>query len=153
MRPVVTKEDVEAARSAGALEIDADAVITQAARELAERTGVTLRRATGPALAPLPASPGPAPQEPRDACVVTAVGRNRPFILSELTTRIAELKGNIQDISQRIVGGYFSTILVVDLERVETFGSFKAELEGLSRENDYKVIVQHERLFNAMHRL
>ena len=57
------------------------------------------------------------------------------------------------DLSQRIVGDYFSTILIIDLEAVESFGTFKSEMEALSHSGDYKVVVQHERIFKAMHRL
>ena len=84
---------------------------------------------------------------------MTAVGRNRRHILAEITQRISDLGGSVHDISQRIVGDYFSTIFIVDLEQAESFGRFKAELEQLSQEGDYKVVAQHERVFRAMHRL
>ena len=152
---IVTREDVEAARAAGSLEIADGDVVTEAARDLAGRIGVSLTPARAGGLPPLPsirdASAVVAEAGPR--CIVTVVGRNRPFVLSELTTRISELHGNIQDISQRIVGDYFSTILIVDIERVAAFGDFKGQVEGLSTDGDYKVVVQHERIFQAMHRL
>jgi ACT domain-containing protein len=158
-RPVVTAEDVKAAAAAGALEVTADAVITEAARELAKRTGVTLRTVSDGAVAPANRTGGPPAPAPRGApeatnrCLVTAVGRNRVSILAEITAKISDLQGSVHDISQRIVGDYFSTIFVVDLASVDTFGRFKAELEGLSQAGDYKIVVQHERIFRAMHRL
>ncbi|RMG17377.1 MAG: ACT domain-containing protein [Planctomycetota bacterium] len=153
-RPIVTRADVAAAQ--GSLEVPADAVVTEAARELAERRGIALRRAGTEASpsAPSPAEGGlpPAPEAP-NRCLVTAVGRNRPGILAEISARIAELGGSVHDISQQIVGDYFSTLLMVDLADIESFGDFKRQLEALGHEGDYKLLVQHERIFRAMHRL
>ena len=153
-RPIVTQEDVKAAQGAGSLHVSPDALITEAARELAKRVGVDIQLEALHASLPLGGASAPVPPPPSDdRCLVTSVGRNRPLILAEITRRIGELGGNINDLSQRIVGGYFSTIIIVDLEAVESFGAFKAEMEGLSREGDYKVVVQHERIFKAMHRI
>jgi ACT domain-containing protein len=153
-RPIVTKADVQAAKG-GTLQVSADAVVTEAARDLAERVGVTItvERLHDTALPAAPGAPGRPSPDPVNRCLVTAVGRNRPRVLAEITQRIGELDGNILDLSQRIVDAYFSTILIVDLDAVASFGSFKAELEALSRDGDYKVVVQHERIFQAMHRL
>ena len=85
---------------------------------------------------------------------MTAIGKNRPFVLAEITTKIGELNGDIFDISQRIISGYFSTIFVVDIGRVTTdFAGFKRALEALSKDGDYKIVVQNERVFRAMHRI
>ena len=155
MKRILTRADVEAAGSGGTLELGPDDVLTGAARDLAQRLGVKLNRGGG-GLPPGPAG-GAVPRvtavEEGDKAIVTAVGRNRPFILAELTTRIAELGGNVHDISQRIVEDYFSSVLMVELSGVDRFATFKAELEALSREGDYKVVVQHERIFQAMHRV
>lgn len=89
-----------------------------------------------------------------DIVVVTATGHNRPRVLAELATGIAEVGGDIQEISQRIVSGWFHTILTVDMSRAPgAFPEAKAALEGLSRDDDYTVRVQHERVFRYMHRI
>jgi len=85
---------------------------------------------------------------------VTAVGKNRPFVLAEITTKIGELNGDILDISQRIISGYFSTIFVA-----LKAGQVDALLQDLpvnlahTKDGDYKIVVQHERVFRAMHRI
>lgn len=156
VRPIITQEDVKAARDKGILEVPEDAVVTQAARELAQRSGVSIKQAGAPAALPahLPRGlPGESATADSNRCLLTAVGRNRPFILAEITKRVADLGGSVHDISQKIVGDYFSLIFVVDLAGAESFGAFKAEVEVLSAQGDYKVVVQHERIFKAMHRL
>jgi ACT domain-containing protein len=169
-RRVVTKEDVSLAKG-GVLEVGPDDLVTAAALEAATRAAVQIvRSGASPAASAAPASsPRPAsvpwdsfasgsasgssdPSGP--AAIVTAVGKNRPFVLAEITAKIGELNGDIFDISQRIVSGYFSTILVVDIGRISTdFAGFKQALEGLSKADDYKIVVQHERVFRAMHRI
>jgi ACT domain-containing protein len=161
-RRILTKADVEAARSKGELTLGPDDFLTEAAREYANRIGLALRE-PGVAGAPATSAPsggssvGHAPLRDDalsgEGAIVTAIGRNRPHILAELTQRIADLNGNITDISQRLVQDYFSTILMVDLAEVGEFAQFKAEMEALSREGDYRVVVQHERIFRAMHRI
>ncbi|HZV02789.1 MAG TPA: ACT domain-containing protein [Planctomycetota bacterium] len=178
-RRVVTKEDVIAAAKSGVLEVGPDDYVTEAALEASTRENVRIVRAS-PHPNPPPAArgegerargegvraatpafdhfaPGTAALSATDgspAAIVTAVGKNRAFVLAEITTKIGELNGDIYDISQRIISGYFSTILVVDIGRVSTdFAGFKQALEALSREGDYKIVVQHERVFRAMHRI
>jgi ACT domain-containing protein len=174
-RRVVTKEDVDSAKG-GKLEVGPEDTITAAALEAATRANVAIvRKSDAPPAPPekqaVAATSAPAtPAGPWDsfasgssantatdgtpAAIVTAVGRNRPFVLAEITTKIGELNGDIFDISQRMVSGYFSTILVVDIGRVSTdFAGFKRALESLSKDGDYKLVVQHERVFRAMHRI
>jgi ACT domain-containing protein len=115
--------------------------------------GVTgTQRSNGP---PRPPSPVPgAPTPSGTSVIVSAVGRNRTRILSEIATGIADCDGDIQDISQRIIGDYFSMIIIVDISRIKTdFATFKKNLEELGREGDYKLTVQHETVFQSMHRI
>ena len=86
--------------------------------------------------------------------IVTVVGKNRVGVLSETTGKIAELKGNIMDISQKMIKGYFNLIMIVDIAKIELdFASFKKELERLGKEKGYNVSVQHEKVFHYMHRI
>ncbi len=97
---------------------------------------------------------GPGPCEREHMLVVTAVGKNRPRVLAELATAIADAGGDIREISQRIIDDYFHTILTVDASGMKaSFQEAKAAIEGLSREGDYKVQVQHEKVFKYMHRV
>ncbi|MFH0946130.1 MAG: ACT domain-containing protein [Planctomycetota bacterium] len=97
---------------------------------------------------------GTGPCDRESMVVVTAVGRNRPRVLAELATGIADLEGDIQEISQRIVGGHFHAIITVDTARCNAdFSGVKRALEGLSKEGDYQVHVQHEKVFSYMHRI
>ena len=92
---------------------------------------------------------------PKDSTViVTVVGRNRPGVLSEVTTAIAALDGNIMDISQKMLEEYFNLIMIVDIAGATTsFENFQKKLEALGAGKGYSIHVQHEKVFRYMHRV
>lgn len=91
---------------------------------------------------------------PNKEVIVTVVGKNRVGVLSEVTTAIAELKGNIIDISQKMIKNYFNLIMIVDISETKVdFAVFKKELEKLGERKGYKLNVQHEKIFHYMHRI
>lgn len=102
----------------------------------------------GASLAPVAASGPPA------SIIVSAVGVNRPGVLAEVTTAVGQLGGDIVDVSQRVTGGYFNAILVVDIRGSgRNFAEFRDALHALSEPSDYIVNVMDERVFRAMHRI
>jgi len=160
-RRFITQEDVKAASADGVLELGADDQLTDAAEAAARRLGVSIHRASPTDASPVRA-PRPVPSIATPAmttkagphAVVSVIGRNRSHVLAEITTRVAELDGNVMDISQTIVSGYFSTLLIVDLSDLRSdFKTFKDGLEQLTRDGDYRLSVQHEDVFRAMHRI
>jgi len=166
-RRFLTAEDV---RRCGAREIliDPDTVVTPQALSAAETAGIALRTPHGPYSEPEPDRgpdaaeyvhdlahmPEPAHELMGTGVVVTCVGRNRPGVLAELTGAIARAGGNINDVSQKMVGDYFHMVLVVETPAGGTaFPELKRALECLGGENDYVVRVMHERVFRFMHRI
>ena len=168
-RRFLTADDV---RRAGTPEIvvDVHTVVTPHALEAARAAGVTIRTPDGAPGRPdrgpdAPSASGggthrnphlPEPAADPDlgtAAVVTAVGRNRPGVLSEITGAVAELGGNIHDVTQKVVEGYFHMVLVVELEGGRSFEGLKQSLECMGNPEDYAVTVMHERVFRFMHRV
>jgi ACT domain-containing protein len=161
----VTAEDVRAAAGAEIV-VDADTIVTPQALEIAESLGVTLRTASGAYEEPkpdrgpdasraartLPNLPEPNASDPH-GFVVTVVGKNRPGVLAEITCAIADLGGNVNEISQRIIEGYFHLILTVALPAGASFHDAKTRLECMGGEADYAVRVMHDRVFHFMHRI
>lgn len=90
---------------------------------------------------------------PSPRLILSAMGRNRAGILAEITTRISELNGNIHDITQKIMGDYFMNLMVVELEGGQSFDAFKQGMARLSRDGDYTIVVQNEKVFHSMHRI
>ena len=46
---------------------------------------------------------------------MTTTGRNCKGVVASIASRVAEAGGDIQDISQTIVSGFFTMIMVVDI--------------------------------------
>ncbi len=172
-RRFLTAEDVRGAAGAEIV-VDEATVVTPQALEAAQAAGIAIRTGSGawrepapargpdveraPARAEPPGAHAPLP-EPEDdpalasAAIVTAVGRNRPGVLSAITAAIAEQKGDVHDVSQRVVEGYFHMILTVELGPGASFERFKTALECLSCPDDFAVRVMNERIFRFMHRV
>lgn len=83
--------------------------------------------------------------------IVTVTGSDHPGIVAGVTSALAEHKANILDISQTLMGGFFTMIL-----RVEVSFSIDELQEGLAvveREQATVIRVQSEDLFTAMNEL
>lgn len=146
--------------------VDAETVVTPQALETAHAAGIEIRSGSGAYTPPAP-NRGPdatrAQQilphlpEPESldgvGVVVTAVGRNRPGILAEITGELARLGCDVRDISQRTVGDYFHMVLTCAVPDGSDFKSLKDSLQCLGGEDDFVVRVMHERVFRFMHRV
>ena len=163
-RRFLTAEDVSRAAGSEIL-VDSSTVVTPQALEAAASAGIQIRTEQGAWSEPTPDrgpdSMGRHPHlpEPEDnpvlasSAIVTAVGINRPGVLAELTTAIADRGANVHDVSQKVVEGYFHMILTVELGQVQNFEAFKNELECMGQKDDFAVRVMNERVFRFMHRV
>lgn len=90
----------------------------------------------------------------KNRIIITAFGKDRPGILSGLTGILAHHTCNIIDLSQKILQEFFTMMLLVDISECDVdFEFIKSEMIRKGEEFDLKVIVQHEEIFNAMHRV
>jgi ACT domain-containing protein len=86
--------------------------------------------------------------------VIAVIGRDRPGILAGVTGVLAARRANILDVSQTIMSNLFTMIMLTDIAAVSTtFADLKQELEEHGRKQGLSIIVQHEDLFKAMHRV
>lgn len=168
-RRILTADDVAKLPADQPLVVDELTTLTDSARDMVRRRGLeiveTLRPEaageepgvlTGGDVAPGIASSNPAavPAGRPGRLIIVAVGTNRPGIMAELGAAVGELGGDIQDLSQRITGGYFHAILIVDISKSgHSFAEYRDKLKVHSEPADYIVTVVDERVFRAMHRL
>lgn len=149
--------------------IDADTIVTPQALDVARANGITITSGSAAYVEPVP-DRGPDAEraqrtlphlpEPADVngdlgtgVVITAIGRNRPGVLAEITGALADAQANVHDISQKMVEGYFHMVVTVELAPTSSFGDVKQRLECLGGPDDYVVRVMHERVFRFMHRV
>ena len=86
--------------------------------------------------------------------IVTVIGKDKPGIIAKVSTALAENNVNIEDISQTIVQGNFTMIMLCDLSSSTlSLKDLKAFLVELGENTGVSVHVQHEDIFNAMHKI
>ena len=86
--------------------------------------------------------------------IITVIGEDKAGIIAGVSTLLAEKKINIEDISQTIMQGYFTMIMLVNIETSTiSIETLKCDLDTLGEKIGVKIILQHEDIFNAMHRI
>lgn len=86
--------------------------------------------------------------------IITVIGKDKVGIIGKTCTYLADNKINILDISQTIVKSYFNMMMIVDIS--ETNLKFEEITEGLNNIGDeigVIIKIQHEDIFNGMHRI
>ena len=86
--------------------------------------------------------------------IVTVIGKDKPGITAKVSTELANKNVNIEDISQTIVQGNFTMIMLCDLESARvSILELKELLQKTGDEIGVSIHVQHEDIFNAMHKI
>lgn len=86
--------------------------------------------------------------------IVTVIGKDKPGIIAKVSTALAENSVNIEDISQTIMQGNFTMLMQCDLSMAKlSIKELKAELISLGEQTGVSIHVQHEDIFNAMHKI
>ena len=86
--------------------------------------------------------------------IITVVGEDQVGIIAKVCTYLADNKLNILDISQTIIQGYFNMMMIIELQNSsKDFGFICDELENLGKEIGVNIKLQHENIFNKMHRI
>ena len=82
--------------------------------------------------------------------VITVVGRDKVGIIAEVSRVLSENQVNILDISQTIMQDMFTMIMLVDVSQSKVVFS---ALSALGDTLGLSIRIQHEDLFNSMHRI
>jgi ACT domain-containing protein len=86
--------------------------------------------------------------------VITVLGCDRVGIIAAVTAILAESNANILDISQTILSGIFSMIMIVDLSAATTsLRELQEKLAARGTELGVEVRLQREEIFHSMHRV
>lgn len=162
-----TVEDLHRDLQAGVTpSVSADTIVTAQAQDAASAAGVTIRSGGAAWMEPapdrgpdaaraqttLPHLPEPISDQDEATVIVTVAGRNRPGILAEVTPVLGSFQASVQDISQKMVEGFFHLMFVIELPPSADFATLKQTLECMGGD-DYVVRVMHERVFRFMHRI
>ncbi len=86
--------------------------------------------------------------------ILTVLGKDKSGIIAKVSTLLAENDINIEDISQTIMQGFFTMIMLVNLENSKiSYSKLVSLADEAGEEIGVKIILQHEEIFNAMHRV
>lgn len=86
--------------------------------------------------------------------IVSVIGKDKTGIIAAVSTALYVLGINIEDISQTIMQQYFTMIMLVDISGCKKSISEIAEiLDNKGKEAGVLIRIQHEDIFNAMHKL
>lgn len=86
--------------------------------------------------------------------IITVVGKDQVGIIAKVCTYLADNKLNILDISQTIIQGYFNMMMIIELQNAsKDFDVVCDELNDLGNEIGVNIKLQHEDIFNKMHRI
>ena len=83
--------------------------------------------------------------------VVTVVGKDRVGIIAEVCTCLASFKVNVLDISQTVMQGYFTMMMVVDVSQSPLpLAELAKTMEDSGKEMNLSIRLQREDIFEAM---
>ena len=86
--------------------------------------------------------------------ILTVVGKDKVGIIAKVCTYLSSNNINILDISQTIVQGYFNMMMITDIsDSTKDFYCIASELEQVGEEIGVVIKMQHEEIFDMMHRI
>ncbi|MDD4003184.1 MAG: ACT domain-containing protein [Clostridia bacterium] len=86
--------------------------------------------------------------------IVSVLGKDKIGIIAAVSGTLFKMNINIEDISQTIMQDYFTMIMLVDLSNCEKKLTEVSEiLKQKGKELGVSIRIQHEDIFNAMHKL
>ena len=86
--------------------------------------------------------------------VVSVLGSDKKGIIAKVTKILYDYDINILDISQTIVSGLFSMIMMVDISSQHCdFDAVSRELSELGEEMNLQIRIQRGEIFDTMHHI
>ncbi|MEW6196144.1 MAG: ACT domain-containing protein [Bacteroidota bacterium] len=86
--------------------------------------------------------------------ILTSFGLNKPGIVAAVTKALGDSNCDIQDLSQKIMGDFFTMIMIVDISGSnKDLKEIQSEMNKVAEEIKIKIYLQHEDVFRYMHRI
>lgn len=86
--------------------------------------------------------------------VITVIGKDSVGILSKVSTACAEAGANIIEVTQSVLQDMFAMIMLAEIDNTNVpFDELSKKLDQLGEENNLKIHVMHEDIFNSMHKI
>ena len=86
--------------------------------------------------------------------IISVLGADKPGIIAEISGCLYRYNVNILDITQTILSGYFTMVMMVDLSGMSCgFDEMLGALNALGGRLGLEIRMQRNEIFDAMHRL
>lgn len=85
--------------------------------------------------------------------IVSVIGKDKKGIIAKVSGLLFEEDVNIEDISQTIMQDYFTMIMLIELKGSADFAVLNDKLNKLGESIGVSITLQHEDVFNVMHRV
>ncbi len=86
--------------------------------------------------------------------VITVVGKDKRGIIAKISGLLYETNINILDISQTIMQDMFTMVTLVDISASSiSFDQLVDKLDEIGNTVGVKIHIQHEDIFNSMHKI
>ncbi len=86
--------------------------------------------------------------------ILTSFGLNHPGIVAGVTKALGDSNCDIQDLSQKILGDFFTMIMVIDISNSpKDLKEVQEEMNRVAELLKIKIYLQHEDVFRYMHRI
>lgn len=86
--------------------------------------------------------------------LVSVTGIDRPGIIAKVSTALFEMNINVLEISQTILDGYFTMLMIVDITAAQAqFQDIAARMNEVGAELGEAISIQRTDIFDAMHRI
>ena len=89
-----------------------------------------------------------------EKAVITVIGKDMVGILAKVSQICADKDVNVLEVTQSILQDMFVMVMLVDITRATAeVAGLADEFDRLGRENNLKIHVMHEDIFNSMHKI
>ena len=86
--------------------------------------------------------------------IVTVVGKDQVGIIAAVCVKLAKYNVNVLDISQTVMQGYFTMMMVVEVSAATLpLAELVGIMEEMGKERGLSIRLQREDIFEAMHRI
>ena len=86
--------------------------------------------------------------------ILTSFGMNHPGIVAGVTQALSLANVDINDMSQKIMGDFYTMIIILDISNSsKDLSGLQNELNNIAENLKIKIYLQHEDLFRYMHRV
>lgn len=92
--------------------------------------------------------------EQMEKAVITVIGKDMVGILAKVSAKCAEKDVNVLEVTQSILQDLFVMVMLVDISKATAeIADLADAFDVLGAQNNLKIHVMHEDIFNAMHRI